>query len=81
MALEDKEKKLLQTIIIRGNDIVSKDEQKLIFTRLGNQRFLTEMITREMGLPIAKTNDTKQNLKAKGQPERKTQDVSIASKK
>lgn len=80
LALEDKEKNLLRTVLIRGNGNVSKNEEKLVFVRDGNRRFLSEMLTEEMELSFASSNEMKRSLKAKGEPERETQHVAMALK-
>lgn len=81
LALEDKNRNILQTMFVRQNGDVSKDVEKLIFTRNGNQRYLSAMFTKEMGLLVTESTEAIRNLKAKGQPERKTEDVVFASNK
>ena len=79
LSLEDKDKNILQTIFIRGNGDAIKKEQKLVFTRTGDQRVLSQMVTNENEFLIPAPNYTKRNLKAKGKPEAKTDVVAVAS--
>jgi hypothetical protein len=69
LSLEDKDKNLLQTILVRRNGDIARVEPKLVFTRHDNQRFLTKMLMEEMGVSIAVSNSDIQASKAKGQPE------------
>jgi hypothetical protein len=79
LSLEDKNKNILQTIFIRGNGDAFKKEQKLVFTRDGEQRVLSQIVTNESEFAIPALNYMKRDLKAKGQPAAKTDVVSVAS--
>jgi hypothetical protein len=79
LSLEDKEKNLLQTILVRENGDVAKAEPKLIFTSHDNQRFLTKMVMQGMGVSIVVSDNDKQNLKAKGKPEVAARGAAVAS--
>lgn len=80
LALEDKDRKVLKTIIVRGNGDLAKTEEKLVFTRNGEQRILSRLVTQENGFTIPSSNESKRALlKAQGKPEVKTEVVTIAS--
>jgi hypothetical protein len=79
LSLEDKDKNILQTVFIRGNGEAFKNEEKLVFTRDGEQRVLSQMVTHENEFKIPAPNYMKRNLKAKGKPEAKTDVVAVAS--
>ena len=80
LLLEDKNKNLLQTILVRGNGDVAKNEPKLVFTRHDNQRVLTKMTMPDMGVTVPVSEDTRQNSKAKALPAGQAQGVATATK-
>ena len=79
LSLEDKNKNLLQSILVRGNGDVSKNETRLIFTHHDNQRVLTKMMTPDMGVTVL-ANDAARNSKAKALPAGRAQGVAVAAK-
>ena len=80
LSLEDKNKNLLQTILVRGNGDVSKNDPKLVFARHDNQRALTKMTTPDMGVTVPVNKDIKQNSKAKALPAGEAQGTAVAAK-
>ena len=79
LMLEDKNKNLLQTIIVQQNGNVAKSEPKLVFTTHSNQRFLSKMIMQEMGVSIDVASREKQNARAKGKPEAPAEGVAAVA--
>lgn len=80
VTLEDEGKNVLQTVFLRGDGNVAKNEAKLVFARYGERRFLSGMRMQEMGLSFCKPKDFERILKAQGRPERQTKDASVALK-
>jgi hypothetical protein len=64
LSLEDKENHVLQTIFVRENGDIAKNEPRLSFTVRDNQRFLTKVAMQDMGLTIP-VNERQDAAKAK----------------
>ena len=79
IALEDENRNLLKTVMVQGNGEESKNEEKLVFTRDGEQRILSQLVTHESEFTIPLSKESKRTLKAKGKPEAKTEVVAVAS--
>ena len=56
LSLEDTKSHRLQTVLLPKNGDVSADAPKLIFTRYENQRFLSKLLTEEIGVSLIKSD-------------------------
>lgn len=80
LTLQDDDNNNLQTILVRENGNVAKKEPKLHFTTIENQRFLTAMSTKEMGVSILASKKAKQLARMQGKPETNTETAVVVAK-
>jgi hypothetical protein len=59
LSLEDGNRNNLQTVLVSETGNIAKDEPKLLFSRHENQRYLTEILTTDVGIAVAKPKGEK----------------------
>jgi hypothetical protein len=81
LSLEDEKHNNLQTVIVSETGNLVKGEPQLLFSRHENQRYLTEVVTAEVGVAVAKPKKAEKHGEAKKQQQLNKQVVSATAHK
>lgn len=79
LSLEDEKNNQLQMVVVSQTEDVARDSPQLLFDVQENQRYLTRVITREVGVSIGKSKSEKHNAAKKLQPASKPKTVAATA--
>lgn len=79
LSLEDDKSNKLQTVMVSETENIAKNSPQLLFDVHENQRYLTGVITQDVGVAIAKPKSEKHNSAKRQQPASKSQPVVAAT--